>query len=89
MFASAIVAAVVGLVAVADHHRTRDRLDRADVFSWYCDHRKIFCAREKPEPIHQGWVTREYAYKAAEALLALTFVVAGFRLLRSRRHAVL
>jgi hypothetical protein len=85
MLAASIFAAVVGAVAVADHKQTRHRLDRADVFSWYCGHRQIFCAKTKPESIHHEWETREYAYEAAEAVFAFAFVVAAFWLLRSRR----
>jgi len=85
MLAAAILAGVVAAVAVADHRHTRGRIDRAHVFSWYCNHKQIFCTKSKPESIHDGWVTREYAYEAAEALFAAAFVAAGFWLLRSRR----
>jgi hypothetical protein len=85
MLAAVIFAVGLAVVAVKDHRHTRDRLDRADVFVWYCAHRQQFCDRAKPKAIHDGWVTREYAYDAIEGVFAAVFVGAGIWLLRSRR----
>jgi len=85
MLAAAILAVGLAVVAVADHRHTRHRLDRADLFAWYCEHRQLSCDRAKPDAIHDGWVTREYAYEAIEGVFAAAFVGAGIWMLRSRR----
>ena len=85
MLAAAIFAVSLAVVAVGDHRHTRGRLDRADVFLWYCEHREQLCDRAKPDAIHDGWVAREYAYDAFEGVLAAAFVGAGIWMLRSRR----
>ena len=84
MLAAAILAGLLAVVAIADHSHTRHRLRRAQVFAWYCEHRQRFCDREKSNPIHERWETREYAYDATMGVLAIAFVGGGVWLLRSR-----
>jgi hypothetical protein len=84
MVAAAVAAVAIAVVAVADHRHTRTRLDHADIASWFCTQRGTRCAESKPGPIHDRWEIREYGYKAAEGILALSFLSGGFRLVRLR-----
>ena len=84
MLAAAILAGVVAAVAIADHSHTRNRLRRAQVFAWYCEHKQRLCDRTKPNAIHERWEVREYSYRGAEGFLAVVFVGSGLLLLRAR-----
>jgi hypothetical protein len=87
----ALVALVVGAVAVADHTRKNRQMQRADVALWYCRSDNIGCGtthaeqewvEHKSEHIEAGWQRRERAYTAALAVLALAgalSIIAGLR----------
>lgn len=81
-------AAVVALVAVADHRHTGRVIHRADVAAWFCENRGSRCDEPKAGPIHFRWEVREYTYKATEGVLAALVVGSTMLRRRRRRHAI-
>jgi hypothetical protein len=84
LFASVLSALVVAVVAVLDHRHTRALLEPTFESAWYCANRGTRCDEPQPGPIHERWEIREYTYKAAFGLSALTFAGAMVGVVRSR-----
>ena len=87
MLTTAILGGLVAGIAVADHHRTRARIDRADLAGWFCVYRGTRCDQQQPGPIHARWTNRELAYKSFEGAAAFVFALGAVSLVRVRRPA--
>jgi len=67
--ASLVLALVVGLAAVVDHHLKTTRIDRIELADWYCSHRGTRCGQPAWEPIERRWNERQLGYEIAVTLL--------------------
>ena len=81
-----VIALGVGVAAVVDHRRSRDRINRAELAEWFCTHERTRCGGPDSERMHSAWEERELGYKVAECLLAMTGLVATARLVVLARH---
>jgi hypothetical protein len=76
-------AAVVGVAAIADHHRKQQRIDDAQVAAYFCRVQHSCRGGESWQKIEAAWQTRQIAYEAAVSTLGgLAFLVVGYRLAR-------
>jgi hypothetical protein len=76
------LAAVVGLVAIADHRRKATRLNRVEIAEWYCAHHGTRCGGASSARIEARWNARQRVYEAVVAGLGATALVVGGRRLR-------
>ena len=86
--AALLAAAVVGLVAVADHEHKQGVRAAAQEDAWFCRHGRPSACRDFDEEAYEArWERRELAYRLSFVVLTaagLTFTLVAFR----RRHPV-
>ena len=56
-----LLAGGIAAGALADHRHKNARMGRADVASWYCQHRNQRCQEPQAEAIEASWQQREPA----------------------------
>ena len=84
-FVSALVAAIVAVLALADHRQTKGRITRAETAQWYCEHKGTRCGGPDYMVIHAAWERRELRYKVAEGVLSFAVVIGMGWSIRLRR----
>ena len=72
-----ILAGVVLVVAVVDHHRKQAHINRVEVDNWYCTHLGERCETPDAEIYEARWERREYGYGGLVAVLLAGALVAG------------
>ena len=78
-------AAVIGVVAIVDHHRKQDQIDAAQVDEYFCREQQVRCGGTPWERIEDDWQARQVGYEAAViALGGLGVVLIGYRVARGR-----
>ena len=81
---ASIAFVIVTTVAVVDHVRKSDALQRANVSAWYCNNHGTRCDETKPDRIEGDWNRRQRAYQAAD--VALVLIAAGAVIALRRRR---
>jgi hypothetical protein len=89
-FAAVMLVAMlaIGGAAVLDHRHKTAVINRANVASWFCEHRGQRCAEQKPGPVEDGWRARERVYKVAFSTTAGLTVLLVLVPLAARRRLV-
>jgi hypothetical protein len=78
-----VSAAVLGAVAITDHHRKQQRINDAQVAAYFCRVQHTHCGAESWHKIEADWQTRQIMYEVAVvALGGLGLLVIGYRLAR-------
>jgi hypothetical protein len=67
-----VIAVVVGVGGVIDHHLKQARLNRAELGEWYCVHRGVDCRASPEGHIERNWNRREVGYQLGLIALGLT-----------------
>ena len=76
-------AAVIGVVAIFDHHRKQDRINDAQVAAYFCRVQHVGCAGTPWRRIEDEWQSRQIAYETAVIVLgSVGLVLIGYRVAR-------
>lgn len=84
-----LLAGGIAAAAVADHRHKNARMGRADVASWYCQHRNQRCQEPQAEAIEGSWQQRERVYRLSFWLASLGAMTALVIRLRGWHSAVM
>lgn len=72
-----VLAGIVGVVGVVDHHHKQARLEEIEADEWWCTHRGTRCGGESSRRIEARWNSRERAYVVAVVLLGASGATVG------------
>ena len=84
-----LLAGGIAAGAVADHRHKNGRMGRADVASWYCQHRNQRCQEPQAEVIEASWQQRERVYRVSFWVASLGAVTALVLRLRGWQNVVM
>ena len=84
-----LLAGGIAAAAVADHRHKNARMGRADVASWYCQHRNQRCQEPQAEVIEASWQQRERVYRVCFWVASLGAMTALVLRLRGWQNAVM